>query len=160
VHFFLFYAPNPLSFLVVLLNTRFLFFDIRVCHSFLSASLQSVSNCPKSCQLTAGLKSRWDDWVAQDRLRKYSEENQELARNLKKEMDRVTQLSKPAKPQTSQKRKGGASGRGSEERNSTPALAGKKRGRDLETEKVRRASTLLIAHLPSSISSAPVQFYV
>jgi hypothetical protein len=67
-------------------------------------------------------------------------------------MDRVTQLSKPAKPQASQKRKGGASGRGSEERNSTPALAGKKRGRDLETEKVRHVSTVSIARLHFAIS--------
>jgi hypothetical protein len=97
--------------------------------------------------------------VAQDRLRKYSEENQELARNLKKEMERVTQLSKPAKPQTSQKRKGGASGRGSEERNSTPALAGKKRGRDLETEKVRDAGTVLVSYLRSTTcSNSPPPF--
>lgn len=80
----------------------------------------------------------WDDWVPQERLRKYSEENQELARNLKKEMERVNQLLRPQKPAASSKRKGGASGRGSEERNSTPAaLAGKKRGRELDIEKVR-----------------------
>jgi hypothetical protein len=79
--------------------------------------------------------------VPQDRLRKYTEANQELARSLIKEMQRVAQLSKPVKPQASKggaPRKGGASGRGSEERYSTPALAGKKRGRDLDTEKVCR----------------------
>jgi mortality factor 4-like protein 1 len=74
--------------------------------------------------------------VPQDRLRKYSDENQELARNLKKEMERVAAMNRPTKVQTSQKRKGNASGRGSEERNSTPALGNKKRGRDLDTEKV------------------------
>lgn len=55
---------------------------------------------------------------------------------MKKELERLSQA-KPKKDATGTKRKPGASGRGSEERHSTPTLAaGKKRGRDPETEKV------------------------
>ncbi|KAF2431983.1 MRG-domain-containing protein [Tothia fuscella] len=82
-----------------------------------------------------GWKNTWDDWALEGRILKFNDENIELSRNLKKEMDRVNQLSKPQKT-VSAKRKGAVSGRGSEERNSTPAAAAsKKRGRDNDTEK-------------------------
>lgn len=86
------------------------------------------------------MDSSWDDWVPQDRLRKLTEDNKELAANLRREL--TAQLSRPAKTATTTKsRKGGSelgSGRGSEERHSSvPAGArGTKRGRDNDIEKV------------------------
>ena len=88
-------------------------------------------------------RPRWDDWVPQDRLRKLTDENKELAQNLKKEMDALRQRTAPPKaPATSTKKKAAgsdlSSGRGSEERHSSlPATGrGQKRGRDYEIEKV------------------------
>lgn len=88
-------------------------------------------------------RPRWDDWVPQDRLRKLTDENKELAQNLKKEMDALRQRTAPPKaPTTSTKKKAAgsdlSSGRGSEERHSSlPATGrGQKRGRDYEIEKV------------------------
>lgn len=78
---------------------------------------------------------RWDHWVSQDRLRKRTEENQELAKHLHKEMQQLRSQQKGGSKITSTlKKKGDASARDSEERG--PAVAGKKRGRDFDTEKV------------------------
>ena len=83
---------------------------------------------------------RWDDWVSGDRVRKLTDENKELAQNLKKDLDA---LRKPVPPKTGNQRKKAAgsdlsSNRGSEERQSSaPATGrGQKRGRDNEIEKV------------------------
>lgn len=83
----------------------------------------------------------WDDWVSQDRLRKLTDENKELASNLKKDMDALR--NRNAKPSVSHKKKvvgTDSSLRGSEERHSSVAAAvpprGQKRNRDWETEKV------------------------
>lgn len=88
-------------------------------------------------------RPRWDDWVPQDRLRKLTDENKELAQNLKKEMDALRQRTAPPKAITTSTKKKAAgsdlsSGRGSEERHSSlPATGrGQKRGRDYEIEKV------------------------
>ena len=45
----------------------------------------------------ADTKTSWDDWVPQDRLRKFNEENKELASNLKKETVSYTHLTLPTK---------------------------------------------------------------
>ncbi|KAL1305134.1 hypothetical protein AAFC00_002059 [Neodothiora populina] len=88
-----------------------------------------------------GWKNTWDDWVPQDRLRKHSDENIELARNLRKEMDAQRKAAaKPAPTSTRKRAFGGdlnpaSSTRGSEERNSTaaaPPSRGTKRGREYE----------------------------
>jgi len=83
----------------------------------------------------------WDDWVSQDRLRKLTDENKELASNLKKDMDALR--NRNAKPSVSHKKKipgTDSSARGSEERHSSAAAGvpprGQKRNRDWETEKV------------------------
>lgn len=87
---------------------------------------------------------RWDDWVPQERLRKLNEENIELSKNLKREMDaqRKATLSKPPPPPLSNRKRAfgsdlaGSSARGSEERASVaaagPAPRGTKRGREYE----------------------------
>jgi mortality factor 4-like protein 1 len=96
-------------------------------------SVQSVTN--PSPKLNTSLS--WDHWVSQDRLKKWTEENQELAKSLKKEMESLRTPKPPAKASTNVKRRGDNSVRYSEERGA--AAAGKKRGRDFEVEKVSRA---------------------
>lgn len=83
---------------------------------------------------------RWDDWVPQERLRKLTEENKELAANLKKDMEaqRRAATGKPAS--TSHKKRPfgsdvtGSSARGSEDRSSAAPQGprGQKRGREIE----------------------------
>lgn len=88
------------------------------------------------CKLTA---IRWDDWVHADRVRKLTEENKELAQNLKKDFDAARRP--PPKQTTTIKRGKGSdqnSNRASEERNSSVPAAGRgqKRGRDYELDRV------------------------
>ncbi|KAI9888665.1 MAG: Esa1p-associated factor [Vezdaea aestivalis] len=106
-----------------------------------------------------GWKNTWDDWVPQDRIRKFTEENIELSRNLRREMEALrTQNEKPKKPQGSLKKKTGAgsefsSQRGSEERHSSVQTAGprgQKRARDYDIEKFGASES---ASTPSSIRS-------
>lgn len=89
----------------------------------------------------ADKRARWDDWVPQDRLRKLNDENRELANNLKKELEAMRRGSQAQKSaSTSHKKKTEAgSARGSEGRETPVAstsLAGRKRGRDFEVERV------------------------
>lgn len=87
----------------------------------------------------SGIPGSWDDWVPQDRIRKFTEENKELAANLKAEMDRT--LNPPKTKAAAAKRKAAgsdlSSARGSEERLTPMTGRGQKRGRDYEIEKVR-----------------------
>jgi len=104
---------------------------------------QKTKAIPKQKHFPPGTKDdqaanqpgRWDDWVPQERLRKLTEDNLQLAKQLKKE---VEQLQKQPRPDTKksggQKRKGGESVRGTS--SPMPQIVNKKRGRDLETEKV------------------------
>lgn len=85
-----------------------------------------------------GFASRWDDWVPQDRLRKFTDENRELATTLRREAESAFRQ-RNAKPTPSSKRRGGSdrsSARGSEERQMSVPARGTKRGRDNEIEKV------------------------
>ena len=82
-------------------------------------------------------RSSWDDWVPQDRLRKFSEENKELAHNLKKQMEQSRKESTKTSTSTAIRKSRqfgseltGSSARGSEERASAAPLRGTKRGRD------------------------------
>lgn len=103
--------------------------------------------------------ARWDDWVPEDRLRKLTDDNKELAKNLKKEMDSLRQRAAPKAATTSSKKKIAgsdlSSARGSEERNSSvPATGrGQKRGRDYEIEKVGDHLSHFYTH--SSFSMEP-----
>ncbi|RMJ28145.1 hypothetical protein PHISP_00999 [Aspergillus sp. HF37] len=81
-----------------------------------------------------GWKGTWDDWVPQERLKKFTEENRELATTLRREVE--ASLRRPTKP-SSRRKTGGSdrsSARGSEERQSS-APRGTKRNRDSEIEK-------------------------
>jgi hypothetical protein len=85
----------------------------------------------------------WDDWVPQDRLRKLTDDNRELANNLKRDLVQTQPTRASAKP-TGSSRKGKGqgsdlgSGRGSEERHSSVPAGGRgtKRGKDNDVEKV------------------------
>ncbi|WPH05026.1 MRG-domain-containing protein [Acrodontium crateriforme] len=85
-----------------------------------------------------GWKNTWDDWVPQERLRKLTEENKDLANNLKKEMDAQRRVAAGKSTlSTMTKRRGqdtGSSARGSEDRSSAvpPGPRGTKRGREIE----------------------------
>ncbi|KAG9248183.1 MRG-domain-containing protein [Calycina marina] len=87
-----------------------------------------------------GWKNTWDDWVPEDRVRKFNEENKELAQQLQTQARALTQ-----KPKSIGAKKGLAKNgsdfstpRGSEERYTSAAPLGRGRGRnrdyDLEHE--------------------------
>ncbi|EXJ92380.1 hypothetical protein A1O3_00930 [Capronia epimyces CBS 606.96] len=87
-----------------------------------------------------GWKNTWDDWVPQDRLRKLTDDNRELAANLRREL--TASAPKVVPKSTTKTRRGQGSeigsGRGSEERTSSvPAASGRgsKRARDNDIEK-------------------------
>ncbi|KAI9839560.1 MAG: Esa1p-associated factor [Sarea resinae] len=91
-----------------------------------------------------GWKNTWDDWVPQDRLKKLTEENKELANIMKKDMDALRNRSAPKSVVAGSKKKAAgsdfSSARGSEERHSSVQAPsggprGQKRGRDYEIEK-------------------------
>jgi mortality factor 4-like protein 1 len=78
----------------------------------------------------------WDDWVPQDRLRKFTEENRELATTLRREAEAAF---RQKSTKSSTKKKGGSdrsSARGSEERQMSVPGRGTKRARDNDIEKV------------------------
>ncbi|KAL4738314.1 chromatin modification-related protein eaf3 [Aspergillus similis] len=82
-----------------------------------------------------GWKNTWDDWVPQDRLRKFTEENRELATTLRREAEAAL---RQKSTKTSVKKKGGSdhsSARGSEERQTSVPGRGTKRARDNDIEK-------------------------
>lgn len=72
--------------------------------------------------------------MTQDRLRKLTDENRELALTLRREVEAANRVKVGNKP-TAKKRKLDDSSRASEERGSSMPARGK-RGRDLELEKV------------------------
>ncbi|KAL4817580.1 chromatin modification-related protein eaf3 [Aspergillus spinulosporus] len=82
-----------------------------------------------------GWKNTWDDWVPQDRLRKFTEENRELATTLRREAEAAL---RQKSTKTSVRKKGGSdhsSARGSEERQTSVPGRGTKRARDNDIEK-------------------------
>jgi hypothetical protein len=87
----------------------------------------------------------WDDWVPQDRVRKFTEENKELAAQLHAQMKALQQKSAPSAAKSATKKGTRANGsdfssaRGSEERHvSTAAQSGRgpRRNRDYDLENV------------------------
>jgi mortality factor 4-like protein 1 len=93
--------------------------------------------------LTSKFINSWDDWVPQDRLRKLTDDNRELAANLKRDLVQPQPTRTSTKPASSSRRGKGqgsdlGSGRGSEERHSSVPAGGRgtKRGKDNDVEKV------------------------
>jgi len=110
--------------------------------SFITVSTMSAEEppAPRRSGRLLTKTARWDDWVSTDRIRKFTEENKELAQSLKREVDN-TRKPAPSKVTGNKKKAAGSdlsSTRGSEERQSSaPATGrGQKRGRDTEIEKV------------------------
>lgn len=87
--------------------------------------------------------SRWDDWVPQDRLRKITEDNLQLANNLRKEMSNMQNEARNKAKNKTQK------ARESVRATSSPApqAVSKKRNRDQETEKEDTYETSLVIEL-------------
>src|SRR5689334_603918 len=90
-------------------------------------------------------QKQWDDWVPQDRVRKFTEENKELAAQLHHQMKALQQKGPKTGFRTGgkgNKANGGSdfsSARGSEERHTSvaaPGRGGPRRGRDYELEHV------------------------
>ncbi|EEP80284.1 hypothetical protein UREG_05126 [Uncinocarpus reesii 1704] len=71
-----------------------------------------------------GWKNTWDDWVAQDRLRKYNDENRELAATLRRQAEAAMR----SRTKSGKKKAADAASRASEDRPS------RKRGRETEIE--------------------------
>lgn len=94
----------------------------------------------------------WDEWVPQERLRKLTDDNKELANNLKKDMDAQRRAASGKPPSTSTKKRAlgsdltNSSARGSEDRSSVAPMPprGTKRGREIEGIDRVSASFLLI----------------
>jgi hypothetical protein len=69
---------------------------------------------------------RWDDWVPQDRLRKFTDENRTLAKTLVAEMQAMQRSRNQGSKSSKKKNEGSA--RASEERHSSVAASGQMRG--------------------------------
>ncbi|KAL9101435.1 MAG: hypothetical protein Q9163_003307 [Psora crenata] len=95
-----------------------------------------------------GWKNTWDDWVPADRLRKFTEENKQLAQSLKGQMDDLRRASAPKSTKKKAAESDFSSTRDSEDRQLSIAGTGRglKRGRDCDAEKFREANR----HLPLS----------
>jgi uncharacterized protein with NAD-binding domain and iron-sulfur cluster len=87
-------------------------------------------------------KKQWDDWVPEDRVRKFTDENKELAAQLHTQMKALQRGTKSV-TKSSKKPNGSdfSSARGSEERHTSVAAtggrAGQRRNRDYDIETVR-----------------------
>lgn len=92
-----------------------------------------------------GWKSSWDDWVPQDRVRKFTDENKDLASQLLAQFKMLQsgKASKQTKKGTGARAAGSdvGSARGSEERTAGATTAsgrGPRRARDFDLEQVSR----------------------
>ncbi|KAJ0167861.1 Chromatin modification-related protein eaf3 [Colletotrichum tanaceti] len=83
-----------------------------------------------------GWKNTWDDWVSIDRIRKFTEENKELASTLHTQMKDLRQKSSAKAPKKGLRVNGPDSARGSEERTAAVAASGRgpRRARDFDLE--------------------------
>jgi mortality factor 4-like protein 1 len=86
-----------------------------------------------------GWKKTWDDWVPQDRVRKFTEENKELATQLHNQMKQLQNGGKGAQKKGGARTNGSdfSSARGSEERHASVAAQsgrGPRRNRDYDLE--------------------------
>ncbi|KAF9874504.1 hypothetical protein CkaCkLH20_08067 [Colletotrichum karsti] len=83
-----------------------------------------------------GWKNTWDDWVSIDRIRKFTEENKELANQLQAQMRDLRQKSSAKAPKKGLRANGTDSLRGSEERTAGVAASGRgpRRARDFDLE--------------------------
>jgi hypothetical protein len=115
--------------------------------------------CSTPQRALADFLGSWDDWVSQERIRKLTDENKELAANLRKDMDaqRRATSGKPSIASATKKRglgsdAPGSSARGSEDRSSVappPPPRGTKRAREIEgIDKACHAHPIFLAMIP------------
>jgi MRG len=127
----------------------------------LDAPRRSLRNIEKSS--ADDFETRWDDWVPQDRLRKLTEDNRDLAASLRRDVMQAENRQRNPKSALSSKkgRTQGSeigSGRGSEERHSSVPAGGRgtKRGKENEIEKVSTPDFLTSrrsSRMPSTVLS-------
>jgi mortality factor 4-like protein 1 len=84
-----------------------------------------------------GWKTTWDQTVPEERLRKYTPENIEMAQNLRRDLEMMRDVGKPKMALKTKKGGAGGSARSSEERTGAGigGPRGQKRTRDNDTEK-------------------------
>ncbi|KAJ5160835.1 Chromatin modification-related protein eaf3 [Penicillium canariense] len=103
-----------------------------------------------------GWKNTWDDWVLEDRLRKATEENRELAANLRREVEAAARL-KNAKPAAKKRAMSDRSSvRDSEERGNSVPGRGSKRARgetDIEKEETFHARPSIRIVMPDNLKA-------
>lgn len=105
-----------------------------------------------------GWKNTWDDWVPQDRIRKFNEENRELAAQLTQAARASNQKSsKPVKKAGPKNGSDFSSARGSEERTGGAAAVsgrGPRRARDFDLEHVSAFILFLTVFATQELSSS------
>ncbi|TLD25255.1 hypothetical protein PspLS_05996 [Pyricularia sp. CBS 133598] len=120
-----------------------------------------------------GWKNTWDDWVRQDRLRKFNDENKELAHTLRENVKALQAQAKGGasarsaalkKVAVTGQRTGIDSSRGSEERTAQQATSsgrGSKRQRDhdLEESNTKKVGFGLATDLVQMLASAVLPFW-
>ena len=79
---------------------------------------------------------RWDDWVVEDRLRKLTDENRELATHIRREAESSQRLKNAKGPSKKRAMSDRSSVRDSEERGNSTSGRPNKRVRENEIEKV------------------------
>ncbi|KAK1986388.1 MRG-domain-containing protein [Colletotrichum cereale] len=89
-----------------------------------------------------GWKNTWDDWVSIDRIRKFTEENKELASTLHAQMKDLRQKNSAKALKKNLRINGTDSARGSEERTAGVAASGRgpRRARDFDLEQISSSS--------------------
>ena len=99
----------------------------------------------------------WDDWVPSDRLRKFTDENKQLAQSLKGQMDDLRRASAPKSTKKKAADSDLSSTLGSEDRQMSVIGTGRgqKRGRDYEIEKVGQISSFLILIFLGGLALSP-----
>lgn len=97
-----------------------------------------------------GWKASWDDWVSQDRIRKFTEDNKQLASQLQAQARIRTSGPKGGKKGAKANGSEMSSARGSEERvagSSSFGGRGPRRGRDYELENVSETAFFFISFI-------------
>ncbi|KAI8956871.1 chromo domain-like protein [Daldinia sp. FL1419] len=106
-----------------------------------------------------GWKASWDDWVSQDRIRKFTEDNKQLASQLEAQARMRSSGPKGGKKGVKANGSEMSSARGSEERaagSSSFGGRGPRRGRDYELENFYGYDSVL-GKLPLQLATQPVQ---
>ncbi|KAJ5224060.1 hypothetical protein N7468_008602 [Penicillium chermesinum] len=101
-----------------------------------------------------GWKSTWDDWVLEDRLRKWNEQNRELATNIRREAEAAQREKNNAKS-ASKKRAASDndSVRGSEGPGSTSGRNKRSRDNEIETVEAFHARPSIYLNIPVNLRS-------